>query len=133
MEKQFNNNSNTKFWKWTKGEPYERSRRLKHVEELENEEFTKEVETNAYQTALNHDENTWDILNQKGSLSSNSFSSSSKREELDTKIADRQLVQQRGYNPFLDNRYGEDRYVNDVIASDKFLKPVNTTLTTDFE
>ena len=28
-------------WKWTKGEPYERSRRLKHVQELENKEFSK--------------------------------------------------------------------------------------------
>ena len=26
-------------WKWTKGEPYERSRRLKHVQELENKQF----------------------------------------------------------------------------------------------
>ena len=107
--------------KWTNGEPYERSRRLKHLAELENKEFTKGVETAAYTTALNHDENTWDILNQ--TLSGVGFKVSNKREELDTKISDRGLVQQIGFNPFL----GENNYVNDVSVHDKFLKPVNTT------
>jgi dsDNA-binding SOS-regulon protein len=111
-------------WKWTKGEPYERSRRLKHVTELESQEsqeFSKETEKDAYTSALNHDENTWDILNQ--SCSGSGFKVSNKREELDTKIADRHLVQQRGFNPFL----GENNYVNDVTIRDQFLKPQNTT------
>ena len=108
-------------WKWTKSEPYERSRRLKHVAELENKEFSKEVETAAYTTSLNHDENTWDILNQN--LSREGFKVSNKREELDFKISDRELIQQIGFNPFL----GENSYVNDVTVRDQFLKPVNTT------
>jgi hypothetical protein len=108
-------------WKWTNGEPYERSRRLKHMVEQENKEFSKETESAAYTSALNHDENTWDILNQ--TLSGSGFKVSNKREELDTKISDRQLVQQRGFNPFL----GESNYVNDVSVRDQFLKPVNTT------
>ena len=108
-------------WKWTISEPYERSRRLKHVVEIENQQFSKEVETDAYTSALNHDENTWDILNQ--SLSGTGFKVSNKREELDTKISDRHLVQQRGFNPFL----GDNNYVNDVTVRDQFLKPVNTT------
>ena len=108
-------------WKWTIVEPYERSRRLKHVKEIENQEFSKEIETDAYTSALNHDENTWDILNQ--SLSGTGFKVSNKREELDTKISDRHLVQQRGFNPFL----GDNNYVNDVTVRDQFLKPVNTT------
>jgi len=107
--------------KWTNGEPYERSRRLKHVIEMETKEFSKEVETAAYTSSLNHDENTWDILNQ--TLSGSGFKVSNKREELDTKISDRQLVQQRGFNPFL----GESNYVNDVSVRDQFLKPMNTT------
>jgi hypothetical protein len=108
-------------WKWTKGEPYERSRRLKQVVEIETQQFSKEVEKDAYTSALNHDENTWDILNQ--SLSGTGFKVSNKREELDTKIADRHLVQQRGFNPFL----GDNDYVNDVTVRDQFLKPMNTT------
>ena len=108
-------------WKWTKGEPYERSRRLKHVEEYENKKFSKDMESSAYTTSLNHDENTWDILNQ--TLSGSGFKVSNKREELDSKISGRDMVQQIGFNPFL----GETNYVDDIGIRDQFLKPVNTT------
>jgi len=108
-------------WKWTKGDPYERSRRLKHVEEYENKKFSTEMESSAYTTSLNHDENTWDILNQ--SLSGSGFKVSNKREELDSKISDRCLVQQIGFNPFL----GETNYADDISIRDQFLKPINTT------
>jgi hypothetical protein len=108
-------------WKWTKGEPYERSRRLRHVQELENKEFSQEMDSSAYTSSLNHDENTWDILNQKSAETG--FKSSNKREELDSKIAGRDMVQQIGFNPFL----GENSYLNDVSVRDQFLKPINTT------
>ena len=108
-------------WKWTKGEPYERSRRLKHVQELENKQFSKDMESSAYTSSLNHDENTWDILNQ--GLSGNGFKVSNKREELDTKISGRDMVQQIGFNPFL----GQTNYAEDISIRDQFLKPVNTT------
>ena len=111
-------------WKWTKGEPYERSRRYKQNEqneELVSHQFSKETEIDAYTSSLNHDENTWEILNQ--TLSGVGFKTSNKREELDFKIADRDLVQQRGNNPFLD----DNNYVNDVSIHDQFLKPINTT------
>ena len=108
-------------WKWTKGEPYERSRRIfKEPEEKDNERFNKEIETSAYSASLNHDENTWDILNQ--SLSGNGFKISNKREEIDTKMADRDLIQQRGNNPFL----SETNYVDDISIRDQFMKPINT-------
>jgi len=120
-------------WKWTKSEPYERSERIKN-DRIKNERIKKfvnqdemqterqaedniqlqQIETSAYTSALNHDENTWDILNQE-------FSKVNKREDLDNKIADRELIQQRGFNPFL----GETNYADDI--SNKFLKPVNTT------
>ena len=86
-------------WKWTKGEPYERSRRIfKQQEEKDSDKFNKEIEQSAYSSALNHDENTWDILNQTSS--GNGFKVSSKREEIDTKMADRDMIQQIGNNPF---------------------------------
>jgi hypothetical protein len=110
-------------WKWTKGEPYERSRRLKHVQELENKQFSKDMDSAAFSSALNHDENTWDILNQTQAGAGAGFKSSNKREELDTKIAGRDMIQQIGFNPFL----GESSYVNDISIRDQFLKPVNTT------
>ena len=108
-------------WKWTKGEPYERSRRLKHVEKLENEEFSKEIESSAYNSSLNHDENTWDILN--NNVNGLGFKVSNKREELDSKMANRDLTQQIGFNPFL----GDNSYINDITIRDQYLKPINTT------
>jgi hypothetical protein len=86
----------------------------------DSENFNKEIEKSAYSTALNHDENTWDILNQ--SFSGNGFKISNKREEIDTKMADRDMIQQIGNNPFL----SETNYVNDISIRDQFLKPINT-------
>ena len=110
-------------WKWTKGEPYERSRRMVRTDENNNKvdtEYIKHIEDSAYSSSLNHDENTWDILNQS---IYNGFKRESKREELDFKIADRELVQQIGFNPFLANQ----NYLQDIQVRDQFLKPVNTT------
>ena len=108
-------------WKWTKGEPYERSRRLKHVQEIENKEFSKELAESAYTSSLNHDENTWELLNQHAANSG--FKVSNKREEIDSKMANRDMLQQIGFNPFL----GESNYIEDISIRDQFLKPVNTT------
>jgi hypothetical protein len=109
--------------KWTNGQPYERSRRLKHVQEIENKEFSKELENSAYTTSLHHDENTWDILNNNLGDSIPFTKISNKREELDLKMADRGLTQQIGFNPFL----GENSYIDDICIRDQFLKPMNTT------
>ena len=108
-------------WKWTDGQPYERSRRMKHQIEIENQQFSKNIETTAYDSSLNHDENTWEILNQ--SLSGTGFKVSNKREELGDKLANRDMVQQIGFNPFL----GQTNYVDDISIRDQFLKPQNTT------
>jgi len=110
-----------KNWKWTDGQPYERSRRMKHQIQIENESFQKEMDSSAYSSSLHHDENTWEILNQ--SLSGSGFKVSNKREELGNKLANREMIQQIGYNPFL----GETNYVNDISIRDQFLKPINTT------
>ena len=112
-------------WKWSKGEYYERSKRkqntnISDVEENQ-EKFNAEMEKSAYTSSLNYDENTWDILNQ--SLYNNGFRVSNKRENLDMKMADREMIQQIGINPFLNNT----NYVDDIANRDAFLKPVNTT------
>lgn len=107
-------------WKWTDGKPYERSRRMKHQIQMENEEFSKNMEKTAYSSSLNHDENTWDILNQ--SHSGSGFKVSNKREEMGDKLANREMIQQIGFNPFL----GQTNYVEDISIRDQFLKPINT-------
>jgi hypothetical protein len=114
-------------WKWSNGIPYKKSKRItknaiteeEYIQE-QDEVFSRKIEESAYSTSLNHDENTWDILNQ-GLY--NGFSQSNKREALDDKIANRELVQQKGFNPFLN----ESNYVQDISNSDMFLKPINTT------
>ena len=125
-------------WKWTKGAPYAKSKRPtknSHNNQNQNigdldlgnqevyndiEKNTKNAENSAYSISLNHDENTWDILNQ--GLYSNDFRQSSKREDLDNKISGRELVQQCGYNPFMENNYADD--------ISQFLQPQNSTLST---
>lgn len=114
-------------WKWSINEPYERSKRpIKNEYNIVNDnqkiyQFNRELENSAYSSSLHHDENTWDILNQ--SLANNGFKISNKREDLDFKIADRELVQQKGCNPFL----SENNYVDDMEVRDMFLKPSNTS------
>jgi hypothetical protein len=114
--------------KWTDGKPYERSRRMKHQIQMEKEnlnkeqeKFSKEQESLAYTSSLNHDENTWEILNQTSS--GTKFKVSNKREELGNKLADRELIQQIGINPFL----SQTNYLDDVSVRDQYLKPINTT------
>ena len=109
-------------WKWTKGEPYERSRRQQNnINTEEDNTYIKKIEESAYSSSLNHDENTWEMLNQYKAGSG--FKVSNKREELGDKLSNRDLVQQIGFNPFL----GQTNYVDDISIRDQFLKPINTT------
>ena len=115
-------------WKWSNGESYKKSKRPdKNTTEEEqmvdqDEIFSKNIEDSAYSTSLNHDENTWDILNQ--SIYTQGFRHSNKREELHDKMANRDLIQQIGFNPFLSN---QNNYAEDISIRDQFLKPLNTS------
>ena len=75
------------------------------------------VEQNAYLSSLNHDENTWDMMNPT-CLENNS----NKREYTDQKLAERQIFGQINMNPFMTN----NNYVEDISTRDQFLKPVAT-------
>ena len=117
-------------WKWVKGESYQKSKRpiTNHVEKKEDlpnqidlDQLNKDHQLGAYTSSLNYDENTWDILNQ--SVSQNGFHPTNSREELDSKISNRSLVQQVGTNPFFD----EKDYVDNVSIRDQYMKPINTT------
>jgi len=115
-------------WKWVKGESYQKSKRPivekkeeSSVNQLDLDQLNKDHQLGAYTSSLNYDENTWDILNQ--SVSQNGFQNSNTREELDSKISNRSLVQQVGTNPFFD----EKDYVDNVSIRDQYMKPINTT------
>lgn len=106
-----NANMNMKFyfWKWTLGEPYYKSARPEK-QTTSNSDIITEYDTQ--QSAINQ------------SLADDLGTTSNKREELDNRVADRELVQQRGANPFLSS---QSSYVNDIVVRDMFLKPINTS------
>ena len=120
-------------WKWTHGGPYVRSKRQYNSNNTSNDDinqdindakFNKEIEKSAYTTALNHDENTWDILNNIQSQNSAllDFRQVNKREDTDKKMAERDLMCQVSMNPYLTT----NNYLDDISNRDSFLKPQAT-------
>jgi hypothetical protein len=103
-------------WKWTKNEPYDRSPRQHNIDSaiLETNEYINNIEKSAYSASLNHDENSWDILN------NSRFTN--KKEYTEQKMAERQTICQSNLNPYLCN----NNYLDDVANRDTFLKPVST-------
>ena len=108
-------------WKWSDNSgPYYKSARPRADEQ-------KHYETTQHGLALSYDSQT-NAISQ--SLDDNSFfsqdinpnGSMSRREDIDNKMSDREMISQRGFNPFF-----QTNYVNDVVTRDMFLKPINTT------
>jgi hypothetical protein len=114
-------------WKWSTGEQYYKSARKEkeyNEKQLEpnydyNYNYDYDSQTNAINLSLSESDSI-NITNKM--FSRNQNISATRREDLDTKIADRELLAQRGVNPFL-----QTSYVNDVVTRDIYLKPVNTT------
>ena len=121
-------------WKWSIGEAYYKSERLKGQgqgqEKGQEREKGQGRENNSQINAMNQSLAETSFFNQDTDLinitntmfSRNQNTNETKREDLDTKIADREMIAQRGFNPFL-----QTSYVNDIVSHDMFLKPVNTT------
>lgn len=99
------------YWKWSKGEPYYKSARQDKKENVNSEyDYNYDSQKNAINQSLENNGFQDMFLNE------------TRRELIDTKMADRELVSQRGVNPFL-----QTSYVNDIVTRDMFLKPINTT------
>ena len=115
-----------KSWKWSTGEAYYKSARPEKNERQQDVEIGYDSQRNAINQSLADDSffnQDSDLINITNSMfSRNQNASGTRREDLDTKIADREMIAQRGVNPFL-----QTSYVNDVVARDMFLKPINTT------
>jgi hypothetical protein len=108
------------YWKWSNGETYYQSARI-------NNTTSKKMDTNSNQVKYDSTVNAIEqsLAEDLPSNFDSNFDSNfeSKRESLDNKISDRELVSQRGTNPFA----MQTSYVNDVVTRDMFLKPINTT------
>lgn len=111
------------YWKWSNGEAYYKSPRSERSQQYTHQEQEYNSQINAINQSLadyNQDSDLIDITNSM--FSRNQNSNGTRREDIDTKIADREMITQRGVNPFL-----QTSYVNDIVTRDMFLKPVNTT------
>jgi hypothetical protein len=129
------------YWKWSNGETYYQSARKQSVKETENNNnLNYDTKMNAIEQSLAedmpsnmgfnnynnyNDYNEYNGISDINSLNSNNNFSNieSKRESLDNKMSDRELISQRGTNPYS----MQTSYVNDVVTRDMFLKPINTT------
>ena len=113
-----------KSWKWSTGEAYYKSARPeKNIEETTTNVLEYDSQRNAINQSLadyNQDSDLIDITNSM--FSRNQNTSGTRREDLGTKMSDREMISQRGVNPFL-----QTSYVNDIVTRDMFLKPINTT------
>ena len=109
------------YWKWSKGEPYYKSSR-ERPEKKEQVNIYNEVNYDSQQNAINQSLEEDSFFNQDIENSMFSFNKNSNREDIDNKMADREMGSQRGVNPFL-----QTSYVNDIVTRDMFLKPINTT------
>jgi hypothetical protein len=94
-------------WKWSIGEAYYKSARRPKMTEIKIKE--EDTQQNAIMQSLDEENGT-------------EFRNINRREILDDKMADREMIGQRGSNPFL-----QSSYVNDVVVRDMFLKPINTS------
>ncbi len=137
MNQERNNKIIVKEWKWSLGEPYQRSARFRKSQEQIDEEkmeFNREMEQHnnqskksAYEQSFLTENDSWGI-NDFGSGSgptngSFSLQTSNKREETYNKMAEREMVGQVGFNPFLSN----NSYIDDVNIQENFLKPISTS------
>jgi hypothetical protein len=118
------------YWKWSNGETYYKSPRRDIKEKTntgsdygyeEGELTTQQLSYDSGQNAIAQSLAFTDI-NDLPNYSRNA-DNENKRENLDNKISDRELMGQRGTNPFS----MQTSYVNDVVTRDMFLKPINTT------
>jgi hypothetical protein len=112
-------------WKWSTGIPYYKSERLQKNETAKTgQEYDSQLnainQSLADESFFNQDSTLINMTNSVFSINQNA--NETRREDLDTKISEREMIGQRGFNPFL-----QTSYVNDVVAHDMFLKPVNTT------
>jgi hypothetical protein len=101
-------------WKWTIGEPSEKTPIPKYIN-------YNDTRQHAIQQSLEEDMHEPFFLQENIKVTS--------RDENDERLASREMMFQCGTNPFLQpiNNNTNNNYVNDVMTRDMFLKPINTS------
>jgi len=103
-------------WKWTLGEIYDRSKRVKRVvneKEPQNNHILKQC--------LLSEEECW---RQENTLAQQSIGGDdNKREDTNNRMSQREWTIQTGINP-----YSNNNYMDDLIVQETFLKPINSQI-----
>lgn len=119
------------YWKWSNGEKYYQSARKYPEKNVQSNNLNYDTKVNAIEQSLaedmpsNFDDFGYNGYNDNDNSGFSSFETrtETRRETLDNKMSDRELISQRGTNPYS----MQTSYVNDVVTRDMFLKPINTT------
>ena len=115
-------------WKWTQGEPYEKSARrinqrqaTQFESQINYDDNSQQTSQIAFQQALLSENDVWSLEEQQVFVNPNK--PMNKREDTYNKMAEREMVGQIGMNPFMQRNYLED-----VIVQENFLKPISASL-----
>lgn len=128
-------------WKWSNGEKAERTprpplnqKRTQFVEEQEYE-FSYEVhdENQVVNRCLTSAEDMLglrEIMDQGQQNLMNEFQKQpNKREDTYNRMAEREMVGQRGMNPFFSqNSNNNSGYIDDLMNQEQFMKPISTSI-----
>ena len=112
--------------KWSLGEKYEQSTKADREKYLEN----ANANANANENANDNSNNNSSDYNQMKSLlfedgTESCMRVSNKREDANTKLNERSMIESINQNPFLPR----NNYINDLQVQDEFLKPRNSNTT----
>jgi uncharacterized membrane protein YgaE (UPF0421/DUF939 family) len=112
-------------WKWTKGEPYQKSYKNNKVENNFNK--FREIENSFLNRDINllENKNTESIENTKNtkneSIMNNNLQNEFKKKKdfHNEKLSSRHMIIQTNVNPYLES----NNYIDDLINQDEFLRP----------
>jgi len=121
-------------WKWSIGEKYERS--LRPIKNDKNEEQFKQNNLNNENQVVNQclysEDEAYDYdfvkqgqQGQQNQLINEFQKQPNKREDTYNRMAEREMVGQRGMNPFFPQG---NNYLEDLMNQDNFLKPISTSM-----
>jgi hypothetical protein len=114
-------------WKWTQGEPYQKSarkivnRQQQFESQINYDDNPQQTSNIALQQALLSENDVWSLEEQQVFV--NPDKPMNKRENTYNKMAEREMMGQIGMNPFMQRNYLED-----VMVQENFLKPISTSL-----
>jgi hypothetical protein len=128
-------------WKWSLGEgereKYEKSARPSKNNRKTQEEIEYEYETQAVNQSLYSGEEIYEHRQQQhqqeqeqeqqNNLVNEFQKQPNKREDTYNRMAEREMVGQRGMNPFF-SQSNNNSYIDDLMNQENFMKPISTSI-----